>query len=107
MAEEEFSASHLAEAYIYEDPDPSHLTPADVTKEIELLRIVQMWHSRYVLALDLIARRSPGFNDGPTAADARQFAIIPDPQTEKLLASARALTRSRLPPSNYFHPPPN
>jgi hypothetical protein len=102
MAEEEYSASHEAEAYIYQDPDPSHLTPAEVTKEIELLRTVQMWHYRYVLALALIARRSPGFTGGPTSADERQFGIIPDAPTQKLLAPARALTLKRLPPSDFF-----
>ena len=104
MAEEEYSASHQAEAYIYQDPDPSRLTPAEVTKEIEFLRTVQMWHYRYVLALALIAQRDPGFTGGPTSDDVRQFAIVPDEQTQKLLAPARALTRSRLPSSNIFHP---
>jgi hypothetical protein len=103
MAEEEFSASHQAEAYIYQDYDPSHLTPAEVTKEIELMRTVLMWHSRYVQALELIARRDPGFTGGPTSADARQLLNYPDAQTQQLLAPARALTLSRLPPSDYFH----
>jgi hypothetical protein len=104
MAEEEYSASHQAEAYIYQDYDPSHLTPAEVTKEIELLRTVLMWHSRYVQALALIARRTPGFTGGPTPSDAREVLNYPDAQTQKLLAPARALTRNRLPPSDYFHP---
>jgi len=104
MAEEEYSASHQAEAYIYQDYDPSHLAPAEVTKEIELLRTVLMWHSRYVQALALIARRTPGFTGGPTASDAREVLNYPDAQTQKLLVPARALTRNRLPPSNIFHP---
>jgi hypothetical protein len=104
MAEEEYSASHQTEAYLYQDPDPSHLTPAEVTKEIELLRTVLMWHFRYVQALRLIAQRTPGFTGGPTAADYAQLVNRPDEQTRKLLAPARALTLDRLPPSDYFHP---
>jgi hypothetical protein len=96
MAEEEFSASHEVESFIYQDHDPSHLTPAEVTKEIELLRTVQMWHYRYVLALHLIEQRDPGFTGGPTIADERLLANTPDAQTQKLLAPAIALTVDRL-----------
>jgi hypothetical protein len=103
MAEEEFSAGHDAEAYIYQDYNPSHLTPAEVTREIELMRTVLMWHYRYVLALALIAQRDPGFTGGPTSADERQLTNPPDAQTQELLAPARALTLSRLPPSDNFH----
>jgi hypothetical protein len=103
MAEEEYSAGHQAEAYIYQDYDPSRLTPAEVTREIELMRTVLMWHYRYILALALIAQRDPGFTNGPTSADERQLTNYPDTQTQKLLAPARALTLNRLPPSDYFH----
>ena len=106
MAEDEYSASHDAEAYIYQDYDPSHLTPAEVAKEIELMRTVLMWHYRYVQALGLIAKRNPGFTDGPTAAEYAQIRSIPDAQTQQLLAPARDLTLSRLPPSDHFHPGP-
>ena len=64
-----------------------------------------MWHYRYVLALALIAARDPGFPGGPNGADYEQLVNIPDQQTQKLLAPARALTLSRLPPSDVFHTP--
>jgi hypothetical protein len=98
MAEQEYSASHDAEAYIYQDYDPSHLASAEVTKEIELMRTVLMWHYRYVLALALIAQRDPGFTNGPTSADERQLSNTPDAQTQKLLAPAIALSLDRLKP---------
>jgi hypothetical protein len=96
MSEEEFSASHQAEAYIYQDPDPSHLTAAEIAKEIELTRTVLMWHWRYEVALYVLALRDPGLTATPTAADIQQIRNFPDEQTKKLLAPARALTLDRL-----------
>jgi hypothetical protein len=96
MAEEEYAASHEALAYRYQDADPSHLTTAEVAKELELTRTVLMWHYRYALALHLIEQRDPGFTSGPANADFLQFQNLPDRQTQELLAPARALTMERL-----------
>jgi len=101
MAEEEYAASHEALAYGYQDDDPSHLTAAEVAKELELTRTVLMWHYRYELALRLIEQRDPGFTSGPTNADFLQMRNLPDKQTQELLAPARALTLERMKAAGY------
>lgn len=101
MAEEEYAASHEALAYGYQDDDPSHLTAAEVAKELELTRTVLMWHYRYELALRLIEQRDPGFASGPTSADFLQMQPRPDQQTQELLAPSRALTLERMKAAGY------
>jgi hypothetical protein len=96
MAEAEFTVSHQAEAYIYQDPNPSHLTPAEVADEIKLTRTLLMQHERYILALRIIDFYWKDFTSGPTSADLAQIRNVPDQQTQKLLAPAIKLTMDRL-----------
>jgi hypothetical protein len=101
MAELEYTASHQAEAYIYQDYNPSHLTPAQVADEIELIRTLLMLHSRYVLALAILQQRNLGFSPAITSADLRQIQDYPDKQTRDMLAPAADLTRKRMVAAGY------
>jgi hypothetical protein len=96
MAELANTAAHQAEAYRYQDYNPSHLTPAQVNDEIALSRTLLMQHYRYVLALVILHSTNPEFAPAPTSADMRQLENFPDQQTREQLASAAGLTIKRM-----------
>jgi hypothetical protein len=96
MAEEEFTAAHQAEAYIYQDSNPSHLSPAEVADEIKMVRTLLMQHGRYILAMYLIRTRYSDFTSALTVADYRQIRNNFDEQTKKVLAPAMKLTLDRM-----------
>ncbi|HEV2619042.1 MAG TPA: hypothetical protein VGU23_03795, partial [Acidobacteriaceae bacterium] len=96
MSELEFTAAHQAEAYMYQDRNPSHLTPAEVTDEIKMVRTLLMQHERYMLAMRLIDIRYPDFTGGPADADLSHIRNAADQQTQTLLAPATKLTVDRM-----------
>jgi hypothetical protein len=100
-AEEEYAASHKAEAYTYRDYDPSHLTPAQVADEIELTQTLLMQHYRHVLGLYIVGLDDPDFTPAPTQADLEKLSHSPDQQTKGLLAPAYALTLERMKAAGY------
>jgi hypothetical protein len=99
--EEEYVASHKAEAYTYRDYNPSHLTPAQVADEIELTQALLMQHYRHVLGLRIVGLVDPDFTAAPTQADLDKLSHYPDQQTRGLLAPAYALTLERMKAAGY------
>jgi hypothetical protein len=78
------------------DSDPSHLSPADVTAEIELTRAAM---TRLFLHGALLGNLSEAFADFPptvTRAELGRIRHTPDAHTAEILAPARALTEARL-----------
>jgi hypothetical protein len=99
--EEEYVASHKAEAYTYRDYNPSHLTPAQVADEIELTQALLMQHYRHVLGLVIVGLIDPDFTPAPTQADLDKLSHYPDQRAREQLAPAYALTLERMKAAGY------
>jgi hypothetical protein len=97
-----WTAINNARRYTFHDSDPSHLTPAQVAEEIELLKTVLMDHFNHGIAMDHIPFQFPGFPAGIGDADMNLLPHSPDPQTLKALAPARDLTDERLKAAGYL-----
>jgi hypothetical protein len=89
-------AINNARRYTFHDSDPSHLTPAQLAEEIELVKTALMNHYNHGIAMDHIPGQFPDFPAGIDPTDMNQLPHFPDPQTLKALESARALTDDRL-----------
>jgi hypothetical protein len=85
-----------ARRYTFHDSDPSHLTPAQVAEEIELVKTVLMNHYSHAIAMDHVPLIFPTFPSGVSAEDMNHLLHSPDPQTLNALTPARSLTDERL-----------
>jgi hypothetical protein len=91
-----------ARRYTFHDSDPSHLTPAQVTEEIELVKTALMNHYSHGLAMSHIPAMLPSFPRGVSDADLDQLPHTPDQRTSKALTTAQTLTDERLKAAGYL-----
>ena len=85
-----------ARRYTFHDSDPSHLSPAQVAEEIDLIKTALMNHYNLGIALDHVPLIFPTFPTGVPNDDMNQLLHAPDMQTLAALASASSLTDGRL-----------
>jgi len=89
-----------ARLYALENPDPSHLTPAQVAKEIEFCHAVLTQHYVEGAALVQLSRTDPTFVPALSPNDLNSLMHVASEENDPALASAIALTNNRLPPSS-------
>jgi hypothetical protein len=87
-----------ARLYCIEDPDPSHLTPAQIAREIELSEAILVQHYTEGAALVQLSRTDPTFTPALSRDDFNSLMHVSDEEHDPALAAAIALTNSRLPP---------
>jgi len=89
-------ATVQAQAYELLDPDPTHLSPAQVTEQIRLVQtaLVKLWVFGRVM--QNVATSFPDFPPAVSRAELDQLSNPPDEATRKLLAPAETLTLERL-----------
>jgi hypothetical protein len=98
-----------ARLYSFTDPDPSHLSPAEVTTEIELTRNVLVKHFTQGAALVQLSRTDSGFTPTLDREDLNKMMRISESEGNPALAAAIALTNARLPARDQIPvavPPP-
>jgi hypothetical protein len=86
-----------ARLYSVSDPDPSHLTPAQVANEIELTHIALARVFTQSAALVQLSLADPGFVPVLTPGELNTLMRVSEPEHDPRLADAIALTNSRLP----------
>lgn len=101
LAYDAATATMQAQAYEFIDPDPTRLTPAQVTDEIRLLQtaLVKIWLLGRVM--QNLVESFPDFPATVTTAELDQVRNAPDEQTRKLLAPAMSVTLERLKAAGY------
>jgi hypothetical protein len=106
LAYEAATATLDAQAYEFTDPDPTHLSPAQVTDEIRLLQTAlrKLWLQGRLM--QNLVTAFPDFPTTLTTAELDQVRNAPDEQTRHLLAPAESLTTERLKAAGY-QPPAN
>jgi hypothetical protein len=75
------------------DPNPSHLSPAQIDATIDLMTGVEVETSMWVPYLTTMSTVFPDFKDGPTW---KQWDDYRSPEQEKALQNASTITRGRL-----------
>lgn len=89
-------AINQAQRYNLLDSDPSHLSPADVTAEIELTQAAMTKLFLHGALLGNLSEAFPDFPPTVTRAELGKIRHSPDAHTAELLAPARTLTDERL-----------
>jgi len=90
-----------AERYDLTDADPSHLTPAQVAAECDLIQVAlgKLWLQGSTLVN--LTEEFPDFPASVTRPELRRLRHRPDEETRKLLAPAEAQTAQRLKAAGY------
>ena len=70
--EQDADAIAAAVGYMFEDSDPSHLTPPQIEREIELTKQVQSVHLRRGFLMQNLAEEFPDFKPAPTREELEQ-----------------------------------
>ena len=94
----EDEADAFAEAVVYStrDPDPTHLTAADLERQIELTRRLLSRHLRFGYLLENLAEQYPEFQPAPTHGELEQLLQLKSLDTDAAFDLARSRTRERL-----------
>jgi hypothetical protein len=95
-----------AERYNLSDADPSHLSPEDVGREIDLL--LRALEKHWLMGTQM-KNLQASFKDFPptvTQTELRQLRHTPDEETQKRLGAARAVTMERLKAAGVGQPNP-
>ncbi len=71
--EEEADAFVDAVSYMFEDSDPTHLTPAQVNEELERIRRVFSRHVRHAFLMQNLAEQFPEFTPAPSKEELEQL----------------------------------
>jgi hypothetical protein len=79
------------------DPDPTHLTPAQLSEEMSYTKNVLVQHFAAAAALVQLNRADPSFKPGLTKDELNEIMHVTDPEQDPKLAAAIAITNSRLP----------
>jgi hypothetical protein len=79
--------------FVLIDPNPTHLTPAQIDETIARMAGVQVEISKWVPYLATFGSIFPDFKDGPTR---KEFSDYRDPDKERELHNATAITSDRL-----------
>jgi hypothetical protein len=101
---ERIDNSHEAEADaivdalgpMVQDPDPTHLPPAEVADEIRLTRQVLSKHLRHGFLMQNLAEEYPDFRPAPTRDELEKLLHLPELNARPDLAAARELSRQRV-----------
>jgi hypothetical protein len=89
-------AINQAQGYTLMDSDPAHLSPAEVTAEIELTQAAMTKLFLHGALLGNLSEAFPDFPPTVTRPELGRIRHTPDAHTAELLAPARALTEQRL-----------
>jgi hypothetical protein len=86
-----------ARLYGLTDPDPSHLSPADLVAEIDLTRAALAAHFTQAAAIVQLSNADSDFAPHLQADELNRIMHVSDAEQDPSLAAAIALTNSRLP----------
>ena len=86
-----------ARLYSVFDPDPTHLSSAQVDEEIALTQTALASHFTQAAVLVQLGRVDPGFSSGPTKDELNSLMHATDAERDPDLAEAIAITNGRLP----------
>ncbi len=97
-----FGALNEAQQFLFSDPDPTHLTPVQLSKEIEL---TQKWMTEHymqgILMAYMVNIEEPGFGSGPSYDELYTNHHMVNPSPNGSLAQAYAATLDRLKAAGY------
>ena len=97
-----FDALNEAQQFLFSDPDPTHLTPLQIAKEIEL---TQRWmteqYMQGILMAYMVNIEEPNFGSGPSYDELYANHHIVNPRPNGSLAEAYAATLDRLKAAGY------
>lgn len=87
-----------AESYTFSDPDPTHLTPAQLDRQIELTDDALVSKYRLAVVMFNIGKSIPGFSHAPSADSLKEMtqATPLTPEQKADLAEAQRITNARL-----------
>jgi hypothetical protein len=92
-----YDAIKYASAYAIVDPDPSHMTPAQVDAEIDLIKKALQRNQVWAVYLTVIHVYYPDFSPAPDPAEVAHLGgTIRSSADQQKLAPARALTDAKL-----------
>ena len=94
--EEEADALVDAISYGFHDPDPTHLSPAQLQNEIELTKNVLSRHLRVGFLLENVAEEFPDFKPAPSRVELEELLHLPDMGRNVDLNAPRRLTQQRI-----------
>lgn len=94
--EEEADAIADAVSFMSEDPRVSHLSPAQIEKEIELLHRVAAKHLRHAFLMQNLAEEHPDFRPGPSREELEKWMHLDETSNDQTLSNARLLTKRRI-----------
>jgi hypothetical protein len=94
----EDEADAIAEAVILiaEDPNPLHLKPAQVEKELDLIRTVFAKHLRHGFLMQNLAEEYPDFRPGLSREELERWMHRGDVGDDATLQGAKELTQKRI-----------
>jgi hypothetical protein len=84
------------------DPDPTHLSPAQVEDEIALTQAALVSHFSEAAVLVQLGGFDPGFSGGPTKDELNSIMHVTDTERDPNLAEAIAVTNGRLPSASQL-----
>jgi hypothetical protein len=91
-----------ARLYAVFDPDPTHLTAAQVDEEIALTQAALASHFTRAAVLVQLGGVDPGFSSGPTKDELNSIMHVTDTERDPKLAEAIAITNGRLPSASQL-----
>ena len=91
-----------ARIYALTDPDPSHLTPAEVAAEIDIAKAALAVHFAQAGTLVQLSSTDPGFEPHLQRDDLTRMMRLSETEDDPRLAAAIALTNSRLPANSQL-----
>jgi hypothetical protein len=94
-----------ARLYALEDPDPTHLTPAQIAEELDYTRDALVQHYTQAAALVQLGYTDPGFRPSLTKEELNSMMRVSEIEHDPTLAAAIAQTNSRLPPDDRIAVP--
>jgi len=94
--EEEADAIADAVSFMSEDPKVSHLSTAQIAKEIELLHRVAAKHLRHAFLMQNLAEEHPEFQPGPSREELERWLHLDETNNDQTLSNARLLTKQRI-----------
>jgi hypothetical protein len=94
-------AEGRAESYASVDPNPSHMTPAQVAGEIDLIQDAIRTNINWAVHLKNLHEQFPDFSPAPTEDELTRIAgWVRSAEDEKKLRVAQAVTKSAMAPSD-------
>src|ERR1039458_10656966 len=95
----------FARLYSIFDPDPTHLSHAQVDEEIALTQTALASQLTEAGVLVQLGRIDPGFTPAPTKDELNSLMRITETERDRNLAEAIAITNGRVPPDLPPTPP--